>query len=471
MDFTVFWVHITGSVKPITRRYSQILILLCGMGAALPAQAQQLTEAPLPAASPTEPDTLQHLALNLEFRPRTEFRNGYRALRSDSTKPAFFTENRTRLLLTYRRKGFRFHTSIQDVRVWGAEDPRTKEGSIQLFEGYVEPQFGQHWSIRIGRQVLMYDNQRLFAQNNWRQTGRAHDGVRFRYQAKGLETELFGAFNQESGAETRFFGTSYAPDFANYKVLLVHYLRYQPVKSFTLTTLHANDAFQDEDDVQITHWRETSGGRVEWEPNKKFYATAAAYYQYGRTPEGQPVRSWYVQPEMRVKPCSKLTLRGGAEVFSGDDALKQDGITRSFDALYGVNHRFLGSMDYFIRFPGDLRNAGLIAPYLFAFFQVHPKLLLRGDGHLFYNSEDLYAEGQLQPLDRYLGLENDWLIRYDPNDFTSIDLGVSMGWFSQSMETIQSGGNSKLLQTWGFLMITITPELLHWSGPVRRKVR
>ena len=86
----------------------------------------------------TNPDK-KEFTVSLEFRPRTEYRNGYRVMRSDSTHAAVFTEGRSRLLFNFKMKNFIFHTSFQDIRVWGEKDPRSTAGTLQIFEAYVEP--------------------------------------------------------------------------------------------------------------------------------------------------------------------------------------------------------------------------------------------------------------------------------------------------------------------------------------------
>lgn len=451
----------------------QLLLLFVGLQSALWAQPDlaQSTAALSPVvetgatAAAADTTASETFFIGLEFRPRTEFRNGYRLLRSDSSSAAFFTENRTRLNLSYQRKGFRFHTSIQDIRVWGEQDPRGTSGTFQVFEGYVEPSLGSDWSMRIGRQRVMYDNQRLFAQNDWRQNAGSHDGVRIMLNKTRYQLEAFGAFNQEAGAQTRFFGTDFSPDFDQYKALLVHYGHFKLSETFTLTMLHGTDVFQDKDSVRVSHWRHTSGGRAEAFHNK-WYATIAGYYQYGRNDRGTVLAAWYVQPELSTAVGKNWKFRLGAEVFSGNNGLNPDSRDHAFDALYGVNHRFLGSMDYFTNFPGDLNGAGILAPYLFTFFEAGSKVTLRADAHLFYSQNHFVPEGASVAQDKYLGFENDWLLRYRPNNFTMLDVGYSYGLFTESMEQIRKGGNSQLWQSWAYVMVTFTPELFCWNkGP------
>jgi hypothetical protein len=402
----------------------------------------------------------KEFTISLEFRPRTEYRNGYRLLRTDTSAPAIFTEGRSRIYLNYKTDYLIFHTSFQDIRVWGEQDPRSTNGTLQLFESYIEPSLTKNISVRIGRQKIMYDNQRLFAQNDWRQTGRAHDGIRFIYKNSTLESDLIGAFNQEQGAQERFFEIDYSPVFNNYKILAAHFLKYKPNEKLVFTAINALDGFQDTKNIRTTHYRFTGGGRIE-STLKNLYLTLAGYYQYGHTPDGKKLIAFYVQPEVNYRLPKYLTFKLGAEVFSGDDSTNPSTTSHSFDALYGVNHRFLGSMDYFTRFPNDFSNAGLIAPYLFTFFEVNKKLIFRTDEHLFYSESNFIVNEK--KIDNYLGFENDLLLIYKPNPYTEIQLGYSYALLTKSMEYIKKGGNSKLWQDWAYLMIAFKPELFRWK--------
>jgi hypothetical protein len=428
-----------------------------GVGAAEPGAAPGQSAAALPPDSAKT----ETLILGLEFRPRTEMRYGYRQLRNESVRPAVFTENRTRLVLDYQRPGFRFHLAPQDIRVWGEQDPRSSQGSVQLFEGYVEPSFSPRWSMRIGRQAVKYDNQRLFAENNWRQNGGSHDGAALRYQAPRFQSELFGAFNQPEDAVGRFFESSFDVDFVQYKALMVSYSTWQS-GPWRLMGLHASDVYQDTAVARRVHWRHTSGGRVTYaEPGLTL--TLAAYAQYGFNRYGLPLRAWYAQPEVQYQADTWLTLFLGAEVFSGDDQLSPNSTDNSFDPLYGVNHRFLGFMDLFIRFPLDPAGGGLIAPYLFVQGKAGERFSARADAHLFYSQNRVVPNGAPEAQPAYLGFEQDFVAKYFPNKFSTIELGYSFGLFTPSMDGIKPGGDASLMQHWAYLMVTIKPELFRWT--------
>lgn len=410
--------------------------------------------------------------IGLEFRPRAEYRNGYRYLREDTTQAGFQVLGRSRLNFTYEQdKKFKFHTSIQDIRTWGQYDPRSTSGTLQVFEAYAEPYLTTKLTARIGRQRIMLDNQRLFAQNDWRPNAGSHDGLSFHYVSDKFESSVYGVFNQAD--PEIYFGTDFQPSWAKYKYLGVHYLKYKLTKNVTLTTINALDGFQDKKIIVKHYNRYTNGGRVEWE-NGNLYATFSGYYQWGQNSVGKELEAWYIQPE--IKYTNKKyngNIRLGAEVLSGADGTNKNlSKDNSFEPLYGVAHRFNGYMDFFTSFPKDLNNAGLVNPYLFLEKQLGAKLSIQAHFHLFYAQNKLInAKKQEQPP--YLGFENDYVLKYKPNKYTEIEWGFSYANLTSSAAAMKQpssstldpknkasqGGNPNLIPTWSYLSIKFNPEL------------
>jgi hypothetical protein len=404
----------------------------------------------------------KRLRIDAEIRPRTEYRNGYGQLRNDTTTAAFFTNQRIRIGLNYVfNNRFIVQFTVQDLRVWGQQDPRAPSSlaTLQVFEGWVEPLITNKFSVRIGRQRLVYDNQRLFAENDWRLSGGVHDAINFRLNTSKVVSELALAFNQST---ERNFGTYYTTvGFTNYKFLAVNYLRYKPNKYLTLTTLNSADAYQKITDRKKMNFRYTVGGRIEIESGG-IYSTLASYYQFGNNvTTGKGLASWYIQPEIRYTSTNGFTTRVGAEIFSGNDNSTAIETDHSFVPLYGVAHRFNGSMDLITKFPLDVGGAGLINPYLFLIKSVTPKFDLRADLHTFHLQNDYYLNDE--EIDRYLGFENDFLITYKPNAITKIDLGVSYMLPTESFATVKKFGDSKYDLTWVYLSLTFKPQLLAFN--------
>ena len=395
--------------------------------------------------------------VELDFRPRAEFRDGYRTLPNDTTQPAFFVSNRSRLLFTYKTNRFIFHTSIQDVRVWGAEGQFSTGSNLGIFEAYVEPSLSDKISLRIGRQKLDVDNNRLFSPANWSQFSRAHEGFRLLYISEKLTTDVMGAFSQ---SKENIFETDFTSPTNNYKVMGFHHLNYKLTKSLTIMTLNVVDGYEHKTNPDVMYLRATSGGRLTFLKNNLTFTTAA-YYQYGTDKSGTEIAAFYVQPEIKYKWANKFTTTLGAEILSGEDTKNPNNLYNSFVPLFGVAHRFMGNMDYFTSFPKDTKNGGLINPYLFLNYQFSKKLSIRADGHLFYTQNNVLDKNG-EVIDPYLGFENDLSFKYKFNEYTTLDFGFSYLIAEKSMETVK-GGDSNKTPIWSMCMITFKPELFSYK--------
>jgi hypothetical protein len=165
------------------------------------------------------------LSLTGQLRTRTELRDGYGTLEATGSKPAFLTSQRARLNFNYRGQRVIFQASVQDVRVWGADASTINNADgtrLSIHEAWAEivlankadSSFGHsavdYFGVRIGRQELVYDDQRLLGNLDWLQQGRRHDAVVFRLQHKGWQADLGAAFNQNTDA-FNYNGTYYTP--------------------------------------------------------------------------------------------------------------------------------------------------------------------------------------------------------------------------------------------------------------------
>ncbi len=439
--------------------------------------AKTMTQPPaLVAAAPAAPapKPANSLTISVDMRVRTEFRHGYRNVPLKDTAASFFVNQRTRLNFDYKTKRFDFFASLQDARVWGQQDPREGQGTVSssltaspgttfplyLFEGYVEPHFNDRWSVRIGRQRIVYDNQRLFAESDWRLPGNSHDAVRFIYNNKiNLNTELTFSFGQSA---ENTFTTNYIPNtnVKNYKDLLVHYLNYKISKKVVLTTINTMDGYQSAAKANTTYQRFTNGGRLEFQ-SYNWYATFSGYYQYGKDSSGQKLAAFYIQPEIKFS-SKALSIRLGMEYLSGKDSTSSK--DNNFVPLYGVAHRFMGNLDLFTTFPADVNNGGLVNPYLF-FQYTKNKWNVRLENHLFYSHKNAAFKG-LPIKNKYLGFENDWRVNFKPTPIIDIEYGFCWASVTKSLVEVR---NPKVTSSsidsysktpyWSYLSIRVTPTI------------
>jgi hypothetical protein len=137
-------------------------------------------------------------SLNGEIRPRAEFRQGYRTMPQPEDTPSGLISQRTRLTLGYGMDRVTTNISLQDVRIWGQERTLVHEPSLDLHEAWIQQALNESLSLRAGRQVLQYDNQRFFAVNDWSQVAQKHDGMVMRYMSGVNKIHIGAAFNQSA---------------------------------------------------------------------------------------------------------------------------------------------------------------------------------------------------------------------------------------------------------------------------------
>lgn len=164
------------------------------------------------------------LSFSGQLRSRAEYRDGYATLKPTNNKNAFFISQRTRLTLDYKTTRLIFHTSVQDVRLWG-QDASTitpADGNkLGLHEAWAEIILSNkkdttfkrspfdYFGVRVGRQELVYDD-RLLGNADWIQQARRHDAIVLKLVEKGWQLDLGAAFNQNSDA-INYNGTYYTP--------------------------------------------------------------------------------------------------------------------------------------------------------------------------------------------------------------------------------------------------------------------
>ena len=390
-------------------------------------------------------------SLNGEIRPRAEFRQGYRRMPMPEDTPAGLISQRTRLTLGFGADKLTTNISIQDVRIWGQERTLTHEPSLDLHEAWVQLAINERLSLRAGRQVLRYDNQRFLAVNDWSQVAQKHDGLVMRYQNGVNELHIGAAFNQSA---ERLTGTQYY--LGNYKTL--NYLWYKTAltPALDISLLAIADGYEHPENPRMLYMRGTWSTYFDYQADN-LSVRANPAIQHGKTPYGQDITSWYFSLEATASTLSFMNSTLGLEVLSGNDFSTPDETYRVFDPSYGAGHIVHGYMDYFINIPAHTRGAGLVNPYLKNRFLLNEDMVFDADLHVFYLQNNYVHAGST--INKYLGTETDLTLRYSFNPFTQISVGYSMMFGTESMEIIR-GGNKDEFAHWSFIMLRVTPGFL-----------
>jgi len=396
------------------------------------------------------------VVLSAEVRPRTEFRNGFKTLTERDMDPAFFTEQRSRINLDYASDDIKVRVSFQDIRIWGETPQIFKEENGKAF---ISEAWGQYFldpafSIKVGRQIISYDNERILGGLEWAQQGRRHDALLLVYE--GLENNIklhFGAaFNQDSEVPEPALlqrpGASYYGVNGNYKTLQYGWFN-KSSETSNLSLLAMNTGYQNADSTVSN--KQTMGftGFTDYVGVK---IGGDFYYQSGRA--GQKVVSAVLAGinasfKTRVTP---LTI--GVEYISGDGD-PDSGRMNNFSPDFGTNHAHNGFMDYF--FVGPQNGAvGVTDLYLKTSFKLAGGDLKINAHEFLTGSKQTNGDGSR--LDKAMGTELDLVFVKKLKSGVLWHLGYSQMFVTDTMEALR-GGDKGAIQNWAWTMITFTPTL------------
>lgn len=384
------------------------------------------------------------------IRPRFEFRNGYNTLRNDTTTPAAFVSQRTRLNFSYKTKKIETKLSFFDFRVWGDQVWKKDIASMGLNEAWVKININNYWSIKFGRQKLKYDNNRLISPVNWNQIGAAHDVFKINFNKNSWVVDFDAAWNQSSQNK---FGTDYYWMNSFYKSLYILWLS-KKYKNFTISSLNISDGYQDEINAEIQHYRFTYGFIPDYK-NKKLQITGRIFGQTGHLQTGRNILAYYTNLDFSYTVSDKMKFIAGNEIKSGNNALDSLNTTdNSFNILYGAKHKFNGRIDYF-SLPSTTNGAGFIDSYLKANYKFSESTSLLTEYHYFMLQNNFIYEGSV--MDKFLGHEIDFIYKQKIKKDIRLEAGYSCIFGTKSLDIIKNG-NSNLWNNWFYFMITVDPS-------------
>ena len=418
------------------------------------------------------------LALSGQVRTRTEFRDGQGAPLPLGGKPAFFTSQRTRLSAGYNANRLKFYVTAQDVRVWGQDvstinRTTTPElNGVLLHEAWADLQLtdttlkNKEASLKIGRQELVYDDQRLLGNLDWLQQGRRHDAAIFQYKTGNYQFHLGAAFNQNRELSSGMLYSNTPPGAYTattngggmYKSLLFLYAG----KKWTAgnaSFLFLNDAFSgyQNDPVTATKrydsslWTRATTGLYFTTTFNRFSMTASAYHQFGRNANGQNVSAQLLALSGLYAWDKTFSAGAGIEYYSGGT----DGnTTHAFDPLYGTPHKFGGLMDYFYVASGFGQN-GLVDYFIRGKYKASDKLSFLADVHQFNSAASINGFST-----KNLGQEVDLVGTFALTKQIGFEAGYGRYFTTAllSSPAVKNVARAKPQANWAYLMINIKPE-------------
>ena len=127
------------------------------------------------------PSFAQEFNLSGEIRPRYENRYGFSSLRSEADKAGNFISQRSRINFDFKNEKMIFKVTVQNVRFWGDTSTLSLDDTgIAFQQAWGEAIISEKFSLKLGRQTIAYDNERIFGGNAWAQQARSHDAFKFK---------------------------------------------------------------------------------------------------------------------------------------------------------------------------------------------------------------------------------------------------------------------------------------------------
>lgn len=406
------------------------------------------------------------VSIDAEFRPRTEFRQGFNQPLADTLNPAFVTMQRTRLNFGYKSGLVNARLTLQDARVFGETDTRqsttTTTGSLGIYEAWAELLVCSGTSLKIGRQGIQFEDGRLFSLSPWSNTGNSHDLAQLMYRMEGLNVQFGFAFNNQKAlnADTAYYSVS-----KMYKQLAFLHLTKTIASGLDLSLLGVDEGFmKSKTNLDIYH-RYTTGGTLLFKNDKQLLNLfVTGYYQFGKSTPTINLGAWLLALKANYSFSQKISGLAGIDYYSGSESALASTKTNTFNKLpYGVNHSFNGYMEYWASLPkGGLVNY---------FGGVNLKLTEKLNSDITYYGYRLAKDMQVGATDvqKDLGSELDIAINYKFSPETAIQFawcGYLVNDGTRMLKFKSTSPETKFPQ-YVYVMLSIKPQFYKTPEPVK----
>ena len=412
-------------------------------------------------------DDSEDLKINIQLRPRAEFRNGLFTPILEGQKPASFISQRSRIGLNYSKNHkLAIGLSAQVVTTWG-NDPQvqTTANDISLYEAWAQLYFNPAWYLKVGRQVLSYDDERILGALDWNNAARKHDAALLGFDKNKFKVNAAFAFNQNAEkVNNTFFDNSLSQP---YKSMQFLWMKYKFSNSLSVSALIMNLDTQNKIDSSVSNLQ-TLGGNIYYKKDK-LNVSGTYYFQTGRNPvknsSSIKTNAWMAAVKSDYSFNKNIGLGIGSDYLSGRDMNSTSSNISYFNPLYGTGHKFYGSMDYFyVSSAHD--NVGLWDSYVNLNLNAAEKLSWQVALHHFESADRIinYSGGKASSA---LGNEADLTFGYKVMNDVKLTGGYSQIFTDPSMKYVKNvlpNQSMKSLQNWVWLSININPDILVYKS-------
>lgn len=391
--------------------------------------------------------------VSAQIRTRGEYRNGALYPRSEGEVPAGFINERARLSLGYERQRLSMRLSAQHVGVWGQDALIDKNGRFILNEAWAAIDLNSKWFVQLGRQALVYDDERILGGLDWNVAGRYHDALKVGFKNNGHQLHGIFAFNQndENVIGGTYYDSSKTKLYKNMQALWYHYdFSSVPLGVSVLAMNLGQEGGEAENRKSDTQYMQTVGAYMKLAP-EMWEVTGAFYYQTGKNALSRSVSAYMGSLRAAYNINKSWSVNIGTDYLSGSRT--GQGTYKAFNPLYGTHHKFYGAMDYFYASDFiDGYSPGLSDSQIGVSCKVSPSVSMGLNYHYF-------ATGvKLENLKRSLGSEIDYQLDWKVMKDVSLSVGYSVMFGAFTMDAVK-GGNHGSWQDWGWVSLNINPQI------------
>ncbi|QBN18601.1 alginate export family protein [Flavobacterium nackdongense] len=395
----------------------------------------------------------QEFDANLQLRPRYEYRNGFKAPISNGESPTSFIAQRSRLNLNFKQEKIKLKLSLQNIRTWGdvTTTSQADKNGTAVFEGWAQYEINSKWSSRLGRQVISYDNQRIFGELDWAQQGQSHDAVLLTFHPENHQLDLGFAIN--ANAENLIEPTAaYTTSYKSMQYAWYH-TRINKLNT-SLLMLNTGYEYGQPNTPLDVDYKQTFGTYLSFK-EKKWDTNLGLYGQTGKS-TNKNVSAWYAGANLGYAVTEKFKAGLGYEFLSGKNQDDTSNSIKSFSPLFGTNHAFNGFMDYF--YVGNHQNSvGLQDAYLTLNYAQN-KWQFTLMPH-YFSAPATVLDASNKKMDDYLGTEIDFTFSYALHKDIKINGGYSQMFATATLERLKGVTNPASTNNWAWLMISFNPRL------------
>ncbi len=402
---------------------------------------------------------LSQTIVNAEFRPRLIIDDGYKNPKVSTNDAIPYITQRTRLNIGYKSDKLDSYFSIQDVRYWGGEDNFSSSGafanstSIDLNEAWFLLKPLKTISIKVGRQLWSYDDQRIISARGWNDYQVKYDAVLGTYYDSINKVDVGLTLNSETNKNLLF-------PVKKYKVF--DFIRYERnIEDLNVSAIGVATGNTISDTTESIFLKGTYGANINYQINYT-KARLSGYYQNNLNKNNSDISAFCLSLYVSQKLTDKISAGAGIDYLSGQDENNQhtdyQNSGHTFDILYGTRHSKNGYMDYY----SDIPAQGLQDYMINTDIKLLKITLLQIDYHHFQLATNKLEVGNPNKIiDKNLGDEFDITIKYKPFKEVTIQTGYSVYFITSTLKTIKGLSGQKIkLPQFIYIMVLVTPKIL-----------